>query len=107
VTFKFPKFIIIGSTKFHITYDIKRSDAEFRYPENRKKAYINFGTSELRVNPIGFLNLIIHELKEILDVELGNRIFCRSTGSYKFMYEYSGHDAMCSMLAGLLTQFIK
>lgn len=51
---------------------------------------------------------LIHELMEIAAVELGVR-FTRPDNDYEyvFMYDHRQHDTMCSMVAGLLDQFIE
>jgi len=106
--FKFPKYIDIGDTRFHITYDYKNDDgASFQYPSKGKKAYIKFGMLNHNVNKLQFLNFVIHELKEIIQIEQAARFSNNDvTGSYLFSYNHAKHSDLCCRLSELLTHFI-
>lgn len=106
--YKYPKKITIGQTVFHIKYDKKSDDgAKFRYPHKNKRAYIEFGMRNHEANPLAFLGTLIHELKEIIQIEQSTRMFVRGNNSYIFHYTHQQHDDLCGRLAELLTQFIK
>lgn len=105
--FKYPKVILIGETAFHITYDSKNDDASFQYPYKGKKAYIKFGMQNHKINPVGFLHMVIHELKEIIQIEQSTRIKNYGKEIYEFHYNHNEHQNTCCRLAGLLTNFIK
>lgn len=108
--FKFPKKIMIGDTLFHITYDKKTNGAEFQYPYKGEKAYINIGIRNIKVNPTRVLSMIIHELKEIIQIEQVVRFDRRdehSDNTYEFHYSHKEHSDLCSRLGGLLDNFIQ
>ncbi|MEW6097292.1 MAG: hypothetical protein AB1567_12350 [bacterium] len=108
---KFPKYVVIGDTKFEIIQDPKRSDAEFFYWDtedgNRKflSPKIIIGTEWLEAMPTRVLNSIIHELKEIIQIEQGTRWYV-DNNSCEFHYNHKQHSDLCSRLAGLLEQFL-
>ena len=112
---KFPKTILIGDTNFKVKTDKKRNGGEFYYwdddekKKNKKKGgCIIIGTCLLNINPIEVLTTIIHELKEVIQVEQCVRfVIPRSSSSYLFNYNHEQHTDFCSRLAGLLSQFIK
>lgn len=107
--FKYPKEIIIGETKFEVKYSKKVSGGEFQYPWKGKRGYIKFGIADIQVNPIRHLAVIIHELKEIVQIEQSTRYTRRdehSDNSYEFHYTHKEHTDLCARLAGLLTHFI-
>ncbi len=106
--FKFPKKITIGDGEFYVKYDPKRSDAEFQYPYNKKKGFLIIGTENIKLNPVRVLAMIIHELKEIIQVEQCTRFESRdAANSYQFHYTHKEHSDLCSRLACLLDNFIK
>ena len=104
------KKITIGDTIFEVKWDKKNTGGEFSYcwPKKNKKAYIRISTIDEKLNPVAVLNIIIHELKEIIQVEQSTR-FGRidETKSYEFHYTHKEHTELCSRLAGLLNEFIK
>ena len=106
--FKYPKKITIGDTVFTIEYDYTCDDgAYFQYPDKGKKALLKFGMKNHKANPEQFLNHLIHELKEIIQVEQSTRLFRRGADSYEFHYTHSEHSDLCSRLSGLLLNFLK
>lgn len=106
--FKYPKKILVGDVEFKIIYDYKSgAGAEFCYPDNIEKAFVKFGMMNIKQNPLSFLNMVIHEFKEILQVEQGARLFNRAEDNYVFHYNHSQHGDMCCRLAGILNEFIK
>ena len=105
--FRYPKHIVIGSTRFEIRYNKKSDGAEFCYPTDKEKAFIEFGLGVHKTNPLSFLNQIIHEFKEIIQVEQSARLWKRGNDSYVFMYDHSEHTDLCCQLAGVLSKFIK
>lgn len=111
---KFPKSILIGDATFKIKIDKNRAGGEFYYFDDDKKKSVKrrggciiIGTRLLDINPIAVLSIIIHELKEIIQVEQGTRFSTPSDDSYQFHYDHRQHTDLCSRLAGLLSQFIK
>jgi len=102
------KKIIIGDTEFQVKWDKKRSGGSFSYPWKNKKAEIVIGLEDEKLNPIGILNTIIHELKEIIQVEQRTRYDRKDEyKAYEFHYTHKEHTDLCSRLAGLLAQFYK
>lgn len=101
------KSIIIGDTKFKIIWDYKGFGGEFSYPdEEGNEAFIRISCVDEKINPIGVLNIIIHELKEIIQVE--QRVRYGRPDEYKayeFHYTHREHTDLCARLAGILSQF--
>jgi len=105
---KFPKEITLGSTKFEVKYDKKLDGASFSYPNKNKKAIITIGIQDLNVNQTEIFNSIIHELSEILHVEMYQRFRHQDNDSnYLFSYSHKEFAVHCSFLAEALTKFIK
>ena len=110
---KFPKSIIVGENSFKIEYDPKRVGGEFYYwDEEGKKvkegSKIIIGTKLLKVASLDVLGTIIHELKELINVEQGVRYQTpNSKDTYEFHYNHTQHSDMCSRLTGLLDLFIQ
>lgn len=100
---KFPKTITIGSYVFQVKTDPKSCDGSFNYDDG----IITIGTKKLRTQPFGVLEIIIHELKEVIHVEQSTR-FRRGDelNNYEFHYSHKEHSELCSRLAGLLGEFI-
>jgi len=110
IKIKFIKEILIGSTKFKIIWDKNSEEGQLSYPWGRKNetAYIKIGLENHKVNPIRTLEIIIHELKEIINIEQATRMTrLDETKAYEFHYTHKEHTEMCSRLAGLLNEFIK
>ncbi len=108
--YKFPRKITIGDTDFDVIYDKKEGGGEFSFAFKNERAFLKIGTRELKTNPHRFLAIVIHELKEMIQVEQGvrfNRNDEHSANSLEFHYTHKEHTDLCSRLAGLLTQFIK
>jgi len=107
--FKYPKKISIGDTVFNIKYNYKKDGgAKFQYPDNGKPAYIEFDMLNHKANPLQFLNFVIHELKEIIQIEQATRFSNNDvSGSYLFCYNHAKHSDLCCRLTELLTHFIK
>jgi hypothetical protein len=102
------KKIIIGDTPFNIKWDKKRSGGSFDYPYKKEKGGIEIGTSEEKVNPVRVLSILIHELKEIIQVEQCVRYDRGDENkNYEFNYTHKEHTDLCSRLAGLLSQFLQ
>jgi len=100
------KKIVIGDTEFQIKWNKKESGGAFNYPNKNKKALITIGIEDEKINPIGVLNVIIHELKEIIQVEQRVRYDRQDEfKAYEFHYTHKEHTDLCSRLAGLLVQF--
>lgn len=100
---KFPKKIVVGSYTFTIKTDKKRSDGYFSYSDG----VIFIGTEMLKKQPERVLEIIIHELKEVIQVEQYTR-FTRGDEdkAYEFHYTHREHTELCSRLAGYLNEFI-
>lgn len=106
---KFPKKIMIGSTEFFIVKDKTSAGGSFSYCDKDKKGRIIIGTKHIKSTPSRVLEIIIHELKEIIQVEQCVR-YERSDlekGEYLFSYGHKEHTDLCSRLAGLLNYFIE
>jgi len=105
--YKYPKKIRVGCTVFSIIYDRKNDEgASFSYPINGKPAFVKFELKNHKADPLMFLGYIIHEFKEIIQIEQGVRLRDRSNQCL-FNYQHNQHDDLCSRLAGILSQFIK
>jgi len=105
--YKYPKKIRVGCTTFNIIYDRKNDDgASFSYPHKGKPAFVKFGLKDHKVDPLMFLDYIIHEFKEIIQIEQEVRLRDRSNQCL-FNYQHNQHSDLCSRLAGVLSQFIK
>ncbi len=105
--YKYPKHITIGDTKFKIIYDRESDGAEFSYQTDKKKAFIRFGMVDHKTNPGRFLSLVIHELKEIIQIEQSTRLWRRGTDAFEFHYTHAEHADLCCRLGDLLQKFIK
>ena len=106
--YKYPETVLIGDTNFVITYDYTSHDgASFVYPTKEEPGKIIFGMEEHKTHPEQFLSFLIHELKEIIQVEQSTRLFNRGKDNYEFHYNHSEHSDLCCRLSGLLTQFIE
>jgi len=102
------KKIIIGDTEFQVKWDKKVGGGSFHYPRENEKAEIVIGLDDEKVNPTGILSTIIHELKEIIQVEQRTRYDRQDEHkAYEFHYTHKEHTDLCSRLAGLLVQFYK
>lgn len=104
--FKYPKKIKIGSTLFLIRYNKDHNGASLSYPDGENKAFIEFGMRGHKNNPLRYLELVIHELKEIIQIEQSTR-YQRGGSGYTFIYTHDEHEDLCGRLAGLLSKFIK
>jgi len=106
---KFPKSVTIGDTPFKIKTDKKSNGGEFYYWDDAKKkgGCITIGTCLLKINPTAVLSIIIHELKEAIQIEQGTRFHIPGEDGYEFHYNHRQHTDLCSRLAALLSQFIK
>jgi len=106
--YKYPKKITIGDTVFHIKYNWKKDNgARFKYPTEGKKARIEFDMLNHKTSPLQFLNFLIHEFKEIIQIEQCTRFYNRGHANYEFHYDHIQHSDMCCRLTELLTHFIK
>ena len=106
--YKYPKSITIGDTVFKVIYDYKNDgNASFQFAQEGKQAFIKIGMKHHKVNPLTFLNCVIHELKEIIQIEQSTRIYNSGKNCYEFHYAHAEHNEFCSRLAGLLNKFIK
>jgi len=101
------KKITIGSTDFDIIWDKKTSSGSFSYPD-KKKAFIKIGVEDHKINPLRTFEIIIHELKEIIQLEQSTRYGrADEARNYEFHYTHKEHTDLCSRLAELLNKFIK
>ena len=108
--FKFPKKITIGDTEFDIKYDPKSTSGEFSYPFEGKRGFVKIGTESLKSNPTRFVTILIHEFKEIIQVEQStrfNRNDDHGANSFEFHYTHKEHTDLCARLSGVLTKFIQ
>ena len=94
------KKILIGDTIFKIKWDPNTSGGSFNY----SKKLITIGTKPGNIHALAVL---IHEFKEIIQVEQTTRLDRHDCDSeYIFVYNHAQHTDLCSRLAGLLSQFI-
>ena len=105
---KFPKKIMIGSAEFLIEKNPEIAGGDFTYCNKGKKGKITIGTKHLKSSPTRVLETIIHELKEVIQVEQSVRYqrLDLEEGEYLFSYGHKEHTDLCSRLAGLLNYFI-
>jgi len=104
------KKITIGDVVWDIKWDKKKDDGEFVYPWGKEKTrgFIRIGIIDEKVNPTRVLGILIHELKEIIQVEQSVRyIRTDEHKNYEFHYTHKDHTDLCARLAGLLNEFIK
>lgn len=105
---KHIKQITIGDCVFQIKWDKKNCDGELSYPWKKEKAFIRIGCMHEKHSVLQVLNIIIHELKEIIQIEQATRFKRIDEGTaYEFHYTHKEHTELCSRLAGLLNEFIK
>ena len=69
MTIKKIKKILIGDCNYDIIWDKENNDGEFSFSWKGKNGFIRIGTREEKNNPERVLNILIHELKEIIQVE--------------------------------------
>jgi hypothetical protein len=106
--YKYPKKITICGNEFIMKYDKKEGGGSFKYPYGNEKGLIIIGTRDLKGDNGDFLAILVHELTEIIHTELFTRFKAPDNDSnYHFCYNHKEHTTACSMLAGLLKQFIK
>lgn len=107
---KFPKTIKIGDTIFKVKVDPKKVGGSFCYWNKKKKegGELIIGTELLKISPIRVLATIIHELKEIIQVEQGVRFEDPTADdNFQFHYHHKEHTDLCARLAGALIEFLK
>lgn len=68
--YKYPKKIVLGCTEFDIKYDKKSLGGSFHYPSDKKRGLITIGIENNKTDPLDFLNVVTHEISEILHIEL-------------------------------------
>jgi len=101
---KFPKKIQIDDVIWNIKYDKKEAGGSFNYD----KHLLKIGTKLYKEQPIRTFVVIIHELKEIIQVQQTTRFLRDDCDSdYIFVYDHRQHTDFCYRLAGLLNNFIK
>ena len=106
--YKYPKKVTVGSEVFNIIYDYKNDDgASFSFPKDGKPAYVKFGMKCHKVSPLFFLDCVIHEFKEIIQMEQGSQAFFPARSHYEFHYSHGEHTDLCSRLAQVVSLFIK
>lgn len=106
--FKFPKKVMIGDAVFEVKYDKTKGGAEFCLGWEDEKPNIIIGMKHYKSDEGDFLNKIIHELTEIIHVTLNTRYRSPDNDTnYHFCYHHKEHTTACTMLAGLLREFIK
>lgn len=101
---KFPKKITVGDVVWKIKYDKKQGGGSFEY----KNHILTIGTRYYKEQPTRTLNVIIHELKEIIHIEQDTRFEKgHSENDWFFAYDHQQHTDIVRRLAGLLNEFIK
>jgi hypothetical protein len=106
--YKFPKKITIGAYEWNMIYDKTKADGEFSYPWKGEKAFIRIGIRDIKADDGDFLNILIHELTEIIQCDMGTRYKpIDNATNYLFSYSHKEHTNYCYTLTGLLRNFIK
>ncbi len=106
--YKYPKTIIIGPHEWQMKYDKTKADGEFSYPYKNEKGFIRIGMRDCKADSGDFLNILIHELTEIIHVEMGTRFKAPDNlSNYHFCYNHREYTTYCATLAGILRYFIK
>jgi len=101
---KFPKKITIGDVVWKIKTDKNKGGGSFGYADQ----VIVIGTKFLKNQPARTLNVIIHELMEILCIEADIRYDKgNNDADYIFVYDHQQHTDIIRRLSGLLNEFIK
>jgi len=101
---KFPKKIRIDEMVFIVKYDKSDGGGSFSY----KNCEIKIGIKDHLKCPTSVLATIIHELKEIIQVNQTVRYDRKDIDSdYLFSYTHKEHTDLCYRLSGLLDYFIK
>jgi len=94
------KNITIGSVKFNVIWDKKTSGGSFNY--GKKEIMIG-----LKLGDLYAFSILIHELKEIIQVEQSTRFERRDEyDNYYFFYDHAQHTDICCRLGTLLDNFI-
>lgn len=60
-----------------------------------------------KANPLQFLSLVLHEFKEIIQMEQSVCLYNRGIDNYEFHYGHAEHTDLCCRLTGILKKFIK
>ena len=95
------KKIKINSFNFDIRWNKEHCGGSFSYPDR----VIEIGVQGGRGDAI--FMIICHELMEIVAVEHSVRFQRPDVGDdYIFMYDHRQHDAMMSLFASLIAQFV-
>lgn len=82
---KFPKKLTIGDVVWTVKYEKNNSGGSFNY----KYHILKIGTKHNKDNPTRTLNAIIHELKEIIQVENDTRLDRgNNDADYVFVYDH-------------------
>jgi hypothetical protein len=94
------KKINIGGNEFSIKWNSRETGARVSYSNK----IIEIGTM---LGTIATLEALIHELKEIIQIEQANRYERLGTrNQYYFFYDHAAHADLCARLAELLNRFI-
>jgi len=109
---RFPKQIIVGDSVFKVVKNPKIGGGSFEYWQKKNKkttgGVLTIGTFHLKHSPLRVWGTIIHELKEIIQIEQGTRYERPDNqDEYEFHYTHKEHTDLCSRLAGLLNEFLK
>lgn len=98
---KRPKSIMIGSRKYKIKYVTGNNGGSFDYITGK----MEIGVS--KHDTLRTLEVIIHELKEMIQMEQWCRYSGSASNNFIFVYDHDKHTDLCARLAGLLDKFIK
>ena len=97
------KKIKIGDTVFKVIWNNNTNGGNF----NLHDCVIEIGCKHYKEQPIITLNIIIHELKEIIQTFQCTRYSQPDNDrAYEFHYTHKEHTDLCYRLSGLLAQFI-
>lgn len=106
--YKYPKKVTIGSEEFKVIYDKNIGGGEFSLSWEDKEAYIKIGMKHHKGSDLNFINIVLHEITEIVHVVLGTRFKAPDNDSnYHFCYNHREHTTACEMISSVLKQFIK
>ena len=98
------KKIDIGDSEFTIIWNDKENGGFF----NMSECTISIGCKNIKTQPIVTFNIIIHELKEIIQIFQCTR-YNRPDEErcFEFHYTHKEHTDLCYRLSGLLSKFIQ
>ena len=93
------KNITIGDIDYRIVWDEKQSGGSFSARDKKIIIGTNLGTTRT-------FGVLLHELKEMIQMEQGTRFLGNTTDDFVFFYGHAQHSDLCSRLTEYLTKFL-